>query len=1182
MTCPTCGSANEAGRKFCGECGTKLAAVCTSCGTANQAGARFCGECGTPLGSPLTPAVPARPTQVAVVQAGRNAVPVAERRLVSVLFADLVGFTTLSEGRDPEAVRELLSRYFELATETINRYGGTVEKFIGDAVMAIWGAPTAHEDDAERAVRAGLELVDVVTTLGPGILARCGVLTGEAAVTLGAKDQGMVAGDLVNTASRLQSVAPPGSVLVGENTHQASSGAIAYEPAGEQLLKGKVAPVTAFRALRVVAERRGRGRDERLEAPFVGRDAELRLLKDLFNATAREKRVRLVSITGQAGIGKSRLAWEFLKYVDGVVEQVWWHEGRSPSYGEGISFWALGEMVRSRAGLLETDDAATTRSRIADVVATHVPDEAERRRIEPALLALLGVGDPPAGGAAELFSAWRTFFERLAGTGVVALLFEDLHWADSGTLDFVEHMLEWSRNVPVLIITLARPELLETRPDWGAGKRSFLALDIQPLDESSMRELLSGLVADLPEAATRSIVARAEGIPLYAVETVRMLVADGRLRPRDDGGFEPAGELGELAVPSTLHALIAARLDALETADRALVQDAAVLGQSFTADALAAIAGSTAAELEPRLAQLVRGDLIHVEIDPRSPERGQYAFVQALIREVAYSTLSLRDRRARHLAAARYFEALGDDELAGALAAHYMAAYRASSEGGEAEALRAQARLALKAAATRAEQLGAQTQSVAYLRQALDVAVDDADRAEMLEQACRAATRASRTDLAIELAAEAVRLREAGDDPGAVAFAISLHGESLASARRREEAHQVLEAGVARLGDLGDDPRFVRLLASSGKVLGLTAEYEQALERSRDALARAERLGLADVAAEALGVIGQSAMFQGRLWEARALMRGSIELAEQQGLSDLVLRFGTTLANITALDDPAEAVAVQRDIIATSRRTGRRALEINTVGNVAEDVRRTGEWDWALKELETARQYELDDAGEIVLDGSMMMLRIFRGEVSDAAIDDLVARLATLEDLDVEAGKFDILGLQAFVRGDFGAAADEWVQGAAMSDYNVPYILPRVAMASILARRSERAAEAIESLIARGTRGRSIDADRMTVEAGIAALAGNREVALTGYRSGLHAYRELSLAFDEALLAMQAATTLGADEPEVAGWVDGARAILGRLRATPVLEQLERIVAQGTASAGAPAASAELVESRPA
>jgi tetratricopeptide (TPR) repeat protein len=696
-----------------------------------------------------------------------------------------------------------------------------------------------------------------------------------------------------------------------------------------------------------------------------------------------------------------------------------------------------------------------------------------------------------------------------------------------------------------------------------------------------MRDLLNGLVADLPEPAVRSIVARAEGIPLYAVETVRMLVADGRLRPRAEGGYEPVEVLGELAVPATLHALIAARLDAIDGADRVLVQDAAVLGQSFTADALAAVSGATAAEIEPRLAQLVRSDLVHVEIDPRSPERGQYAFVQALIREVAYSTLSLRDRRSRHLAAARYFEGLGDDELAGALAAHYVAAYRASSDGAEAEALRAQARLSLRAAATRAEQLGSQTQAVTYLRQAVDVAVDDADRAEMLEQAGRAAARASRADLASELLTEAVRLREAGDDPAAVALAIALQGDAIASARRRDEARQVLEEGIDRLGDLGDDPRFARLLATSAKVLVLTAEYDLAIPRANDALARAERLGLADVAAETLGVIAQAAMFQGRLWEARALLRGSMELADQIGSSDLAIRAATTLANITALDDPSEAVDVQREIITTARRLGRRALEINTIGNISEDIRRTGEWDWILGELEVARQYELDDAGEIVLDHGTAMLRVMRGEVSDEAVEKHVGRLETLEDRDVEAGKFDILGLRALTRGEFATAAETWARGTAMSDYNVPYILPRVAVAWILARRPDRAAEAIGALVARGTRGRSIDADRITVEAGIAALAGDREGALAGYRTGLAAYRDLSLPVDEALLAIQAATTLGADDPEVAGWVDGGRTILVRLRATPLLELLERAgrePASAGASVGTPTADA--VESR--
>ena len=702
ITCPSCGTPNEPGRKFCGECGTKLAAVCAACGSPNPPSARFCGECGTAIAGSPAASGSAQPAAGLAQSAGG---PVAERRLVTVLFADLVGFTALSEGRDPEAVRELLSTYFELATDVITRYGGSVEKFIGDAVMALWGAPVAHEDDAERAVRAGLDLVDAVQALGE-IQARCGVLTGEAAVTLGATSQGMVAGDLVNTASRLQSVAPAGAVLVGEAVQRATSLAIAYEEAGDQLLKGKVAPVPAWRAVRIIAERRGRGRDDRLEAPFVGRDTELRLLKDLFQATSRERRVRLVSVTGQGGIGKSRLAWEFQKYLDGLVEPIFWHEGRSPSYGEGITFWSLGEMVRSRAHLLETDDPVTTRMRIGEMLAQHVPDEEERRRIEPALLALLGAGDTPVGGPAELFSAWRTFFERVASKGVVVMLFEDLQWADPGTLDFIEHVLEWTRNVPILIVTLARPELLEQRPGWGAGKRAFLALDLQALDDASMRELLGGLVVGLPEAAVRSIVTRAEGIPLYAVETIRMLVADGRLRAREGGtGYEPVGELGELAVPDTLHALIAARLDGLDTAERGLVQDAATLGQSFTIGAVAAVASLEAAEAAKRLDRLVRADLLRREVDPRSPEQGQYAFVQALIREVAYSTLSLRDRRSRHLAAARYFESIGDDELAGALAAHYLAAYRASTEGPEAEALVAQARIALRAAAERATSL---------------------------------------------------------------------------------------------------------------------------------------------------------------------------------------------------------------------------------------------------------------------------------------------------------------------------------------------------------------------------------------------------------------------------------------------------------------------------------------------
>ena len=495
----------------------------------------------------------------------------AERRLVTVLFADLVGFTTLAEGRDAEAVRDLLSRYFDGASEIITRYGGTVEKFIGDAVMAVWGAPTAHEDDAERAVRAALDMVAAVRALGDGatgmLQARAGVLTGEAAVTIGATNQGLVAGDLVNTASRLQTAAAPGTVLVGESTRRSAAGAIAFEPAGDLELKGKAEPLTAYRALRIVAKVRGIGRNEGLEPPFVGREVEFRLVRDAFHASGRERRARLVSITGEAGVGKSRLAWEFSKYTDGLAGGTFWHEGRSPAYGEGVSFWALGEMVRKRCGLLEADDDATTRARVAASVEEHVTDPAERPAIEACLLALLGHAEPPAGGRDALFAGWRRFFERLAEQDPVSLLFEDIQWADDGLLDFIESVLEWSQSYPIFVLTLSRPELLDRRPTWGAG-RSATSLPLGPLADDAMRDLLAGLVPGLPEAAARTILERAGGMPLYAVETVRMLVTDGRLEPVGDGTYRATGTLDAIDVPTSLLALIAARLDALVASER--------------------------------------------------------------------------------------------------------------------------------------------------------------------------------------------------------------------------------------------------------------------------------------------------------------------------------------------------------------------------------------------------------------------------------------------------------------------------------------------------------------------------------------------------------------------------------------------------------------------------------------
>src|SRR5215467_11366606 len=358
--CRQCGASVEAGHRFCGDCGAPVGG-CPSCGEPITPGKKFCFSCGHPLNATL-PALAAAQPGVTAASAGMAAGPVAERRVCSVLFCDVVGFTPLSEARDPEAVRELLSQYFTVARTVIGRYGGVVEKFIGDAVMAVWGTPVASEEDAERAVRAALDLVTAVGDLGaesgvPGLAARAGVVTGEVAVTLGAMHEGMVAGDAVNTASRVQAASDPGCVLVDEATCRLTARSVGYADAGEHLLKGKAEPKKLWRATRVVSALGGAQRVDGLEGPLVGRDAELRTIKELFHASADRRVPRMVVVTGPAGVGKSRLGWEFEKHVDGLVGEFWWHRGRCLSYGEGVAFWALAEIVRQRLGIAEEDPA---------------------------------------------------------------------------------------------------------------------------------------------------------------------------------------------------------------------------------------------------------------------------------------------------------------------------------------------------------------------------------------------------------------------------------------------------------------------------------------------------------------------------------------------------------------------------------------------------------------------------------------------------------------------------------------------------------------------------------------------------------------------------------------------------------------------------------------------------------
>ena len=873
---------------------------------------------------------------------------------MSVLFADLVGFTSLSESRDAEEVRELLSRYFEACRRLIEVYGGTVEKFIGDAVMAVWGTPVATEDDAERAVRTALDLVAAVTALGDEmgaarLQARAGVLTGEAAVNLAAVGEGMVAGDLVNTASRIQAAAEPGDVLVGDATRRASERAVVFEPAGEHLLKGKAEPVALYRALRVTAARGGALRSEGLEAPFVGRDRELRQIKDLFHICAEERRAQLVSVTGIAGIGKSRLAWEFYKYFDGIAETVYWHRGRCLSYGEGVTYWALADMVRMRCRIAEDEVPQAALGKLHAALEEHILDAGERRSLEPKLAQLLGLGDQETRDRQELFAAWRLFFERLAETYPTVLAFEDMQWADESLLDFVEYLLDWSRSHPLFVVTLARPELAERRPTWGTRHRNFTSLYLEPLSDQAMEELLTGLVPGLPVSLRAQILARAEGVPLYAVETVRMLLDRGLLAEAGSV-YRTTAEIATLEVPETLHALVAARLDSLTSDERRLVQGAAVLGKTFTQGSLAALTGVDQSELEPLLAGLVRKELLGLQSDPRSPEHGQYGFLQDIVRHIAYETLPRRERRARHLAAAEYLAAsLGEEEVAEVVASHLLEAYRLDSNAVDAEVVKAHAHAALLRAGERADSLGAATEAQRYFQQAAELSDDPLGQAELIGRAGRMAWRAGNPAEARPLLEQAHTALAEHDDPRAARPAFVL-AEIDFAAGHPELAVARLEPVLEALEQGAPPAELAAAAAQLGRFLIFGGELERASHHLERALVLAEAYELTETLVQALNSKAVIAARSDRLHEARILLEGALELALEHDLPTAALRVYNNLAVVlenadlptsNQLDDVERALEL-------ARRAGERAWEWNFLVGYAGALAEAGHWDEAL------------------------------------------------------------------------------------------------------------------------------------------------------------------------------------------------------------------------------------------
>ncbi|MGH9293887.1 MAG: AAA family ATPase, partial [Acidimicrobiales bacterium] len=958
MRCPACAGETPDGRRFCKDCGAPLASLCPSCGAELVEDSQFCVDCGAPIGTagrtpagtaPTTtrpgvpagtagPGAPARsparsgvPGRSSDSPAGSRGAPGGELRHVSVLFCDLVGYTSLSEDKEPEDMRELLSGYFDLARAIITRYGGTIEKFIGDAVMALWGAPVANEDDAERAVRAGLELVSAVAGYGSDrgveLRARTGVVTGTAATTEAA-EEGLVIGDTVNTASRVQSAAPAGCCYVDETTRAATSAAIAFEDAGTHELKGKAEPLHLYRAARVTAAIAGSQRVGVIEAPFVGRDHELRLLKEHFHHSADRSSARLVLVTGVAGIGKSRLSWEFFKYLDGLATEMLWHSGRCLSYGEGISFFALKEMVRARLGIGEDDPAPAVRDRLGAGLERWIEDPADRAYIHPRLAQLLGLGEESL-MREELYAGWRLFFERLSDHLPVVMVLEDLQWADTGLLEFLDLVLDWSADHPIFVLALSRPDVTD-RGKLVLTRRNVTTVLLEPLSDDHMAELLAGLVPDLPKAPLERVIAHAEGVPLYAVETVRALLDKGVLTRDPAGVIHLEGEIGVLETPPGLTALISSRLDGLEPAERQVTKECSVLGDSFPRSSLEAVSDLDPDTLDKVLRSLVRKEVLSVRADKLSPERGQYAFTQLLIRSVAYEMLTRAERKARHVKTAAHLRAAFPEdgsEVIELIAAHLHDAYRAAGQDPDSGELRIMAKDAYVAAGERAESLGTLEEAEAAYLTAVELSDDEQERALLHEKAGLAAGDAGFTERAIEHLSSSV---ESHRSKGRVVEAARVSGElgrMLYVRGRRDEAFELVAEAISSLDEERAPPTVLaRLKADLATYLSYAARASEAAEALEEALRLAQRFEEFDALAIALDGKAHILETEGRLEEVRLCLEGAAAVAGRHSTRDQP-RIWNNLAWFYATHDLKGAEERAIEALDLVRRRGRRSEE---------------------------------------------------------------------------------------------------------------------------------------------------------------------------------------------------------------------------------------------------------------
>jgi class 3 adenylate cyclase/tetratricopeptide (TPR) repeat protein len=1085
--------------------------ICPRCGEENPDRARFCMACT----APLTAEAPAR----------------EERKVVSVLFVDLVGFTAASESADPEDVRARLQAYHARAKGEIERYGGTVEKFVGDAVMAAFGAPVAHEDDAERAVRAGLAILDAMRELE--LEARAAVNTGEAVVALEARPElgeGIVTGDVVNTAARLQSAAPSNCLIVGEQTYWATRHMIDYEPLDPVSAKGKSEPVAAWLA-RGARSRFGVDVEPSRATPFLGRDDELEVLRQVYARTLRESAAHLVTLVGEPGIGKSRLTAELREYVHSRPEIVFWRQGRCLPYGEGIAMWALGEIVKAHAGILESDDPETAREKLAQTLEPIVPNESDRTWMLSELGRLIGAGEG-AGDREQSFTAWRSFLEAVAAQRPLVLVVEDLHWADASLLEFLEHLVDWSTEVPLLVLCTARPELYELHPAWSGGKRNATTISLSALSADDTARLIAALLdrSVLPAETQQQLLERAGGNPLYAEQFVRM---------RQE---RSAGE--EIAVPETLQALIAARLDTLGSERKALLQDAAVVGKVFWAGAVAAVGGADERAVREGLHELVRRELVRPSRLSSVEGQAEFAFGHGLVRDVAYAQIPRAARAGKHEAAAKWIETIAGERVADyaeLLAHHYteaLALARAANlETGELEAT---ARRFLVLAAEQAASIDLH-RTDALFTQALDLTpAGHPERGRILVASVQFGLGARPVDETLaSLDEAAAELRAAGDEVG-VGQALSYKSRELWAAGDTERADQILDEAIALLERHPPGPELADAYGFSTGRYAIGGRPELALPMAEKAIALSERLGLDSLKARTLQLRGIAKCDLGDLsgvddirdgWRS-AIAHGWVR-ESTAGFSN----FGTW----TWLSRGAEdAIAIYEDGIEFLSRRGNHGGAVWCRAESTWPLFDLGRWDDLLESAELVEAFAAERGASqplLMALASKARVLFYRGRVAEAAAisRDLLPRARTAQDPQVIS---PALSLAALVEQDAGVARALLEELVTSSTY---LFYPDVARACVRHGAedvAERIATPIESPVAR-TRNVAL-----TTRAVLAEVRGERDEAVGLYADAARRWEEYSFTLERALCLLGAARN-GGD----AAMADEARSILRSLGA---------------------------------